>query len=373
LNTSVDIQDKIETIAPEWERFAQRVSAPPFLWAGWIDAWWQAFGKGRLQILATFEDGHLTGVLPLFRTPIGLSSTTNYHSPQFGFLTSNERATEHLAATLFAQRAQRIDLSYLPSTDHSVAVTGETARAAGYRVLTETKEIVPPVDSRGTWEDYENRLRRKFRSELRRRRRRLEEQGELNLEVHDGTDRLSQLLDEGFRIEGSGWKEAQGSSIISHPSTHGFYTQVARWAAARGWLRLAFLRLNGRALAFDFCLEYNGTHYLLKTGYDSAYSTFGPGMIHRYLMLSRAFSTDISTYDFVGRFQAWKQEWTSGNKEQVSLHMFAPTVLGGLNRAGFVHGLPAARRVKGKAYSIFGERGGRLVERVSETVRRQRW
>jgi len=132
-------------------------------------------------------------------------------------------------------------------------------------------------------------------------------------------------------------------------------------------------RLNGRALAFDFCLEYNGTHYLLKTGYDSAYSTFGPGMIHRYLMLSRAFSTDISTYDFVGRFQAWKQEWTSGNKEQVSLHMFAPTVLGGLNRAGFVHGLPAARRVKGKAYSIFGERGGRLVERVSETVRRQRW
>jgi CelD/BcsL family acetyltransferase involved in cellulose biosynthesis len=303
-----------------------------------------------------------------------VSSATNYHSPLFGFLTSNKRVTEHLVGTLFAQQAQRIDLSYLPATDHSVAVTGAAARAARYRVLTETRQIVPCVDTRGSWEDYESRLRRKFRSELRRRQRRLEEQGELNLDVHDGTDRLSQLLDEGFRLEGSGWKEAQGSSIISHPSTHGFYTQVARWAAARGWLRLAFLRLNGQALAFDFCLEYNGTHYLLRTGYDPAYSKFGPGMIIRYLMLSRAFSTDISTYDFIGRFLSWKKEWTSGHQpEQVSLHMFAPTVLGGLNRAGFVHGLPAARRVKVGTYSIFGERGGRLVERVSETVRRQRW
>ena len=372
MNTSVNVQDKLESLVPEWERLAQRMTAPPFLWAGWVDAWWQVFGRGRLQILAAYEDGHLTGILPLLRTRSGvLSSTTNYHTPLFGFLTSSERTTEHLAATLFAQGAQRIDLSYLPSTDHDVPVTRAAAKAARYRVLTETKQIVPHVDTRGSWEDYESRLRRKFRGELRRRHRRLEEQGELTLEVHDGTDRLSQLLDEGFRTEGSGWKEAQGTSIISHPRTHSFYTRVARWAAAHGWLRLAFLRLNGQALAFDFCLEYNGTHYLLKTGYDPAYSKFGPGMIIRYLMLSRAFSTDISTYDFLGRFQAWKREWTSGQQEQVSLRMFAPTVLGGLNRAGFVHGRPAARRVRDKVHSILGERGGRMVVRVYRTARKK--
>lgn len=372
MNTSVNIQDRIESLAPEWERLAQRVTVSPFLWAGWVDAWWQAFGRGRLQILAAYEDGHLTGVLPLLRTRGALNSPTNYHTPLFGFLASNRSATEHLAGTLFAQGAQRIDLALLPSEDCSVPVTGAAARAARYRVLTETRQVAPYVDTQGTWENYESRLRRKFRGELRRRRRRLEEQGDLSLEVRDGTDRLDQLLDEGFRIEGSGWKEARGTSIISHPTTRGFYTQVARWAAERGWLRLAFLRLNGQTLAFDFCLECNGTHYLLKTGYDPAYSKFAPGMIIRYLMLSRAFSTGISTYDFLGADYGWKREWSGVQQEQVSLHMFAPTVLGSFNRASFVHGRPAARRVREGAYSLFGERGGHVLERVYRAARRQR-
>ena len=369
--TIVNIQDRIDALAPEWEQLAKRVTAPPFLWAGWVSAWWQAFGRGRLQILAAYEDGRLIGVLPLLRARGALSSTTNYHTPLFGFLTSNKRATEHLAATLFAQKAPCINLAFLPSTDHGVSVTSAAASAARYRLLTETKQVAPYVDTRGSWEDYESRLRRKFRSELRRRQRRLEEQGDLTLEVRDGTDKLGQLLDEGFRIEGSGWKGAQGTSIISHPTTRDFYTQVARWAAERGWLRLAFLRLNGKALAFDFCLEYNGTHFLLKTGYDPAYNKFAPGMIVRYLMLSRAFSTGISTYDFLGADYGWKREWASVQQEQVSLHMFAPTVLGSFYRTGLVYGRPVARRVRGEAYSILGERGTDLLERVYRAARRQ--
>ena len=34
-----------------------------------------------------------------------------------------------------------------------------------------------------------------------------------------------------------------------------FYRRVAAWAAERDWLRLAFLRLDGRPLAFDLALE----------------------------------------------------------------------------------------------------------------------
>ena len=46
---------------------------------------------------------------------------------------------------------------------------------------------------------------------------------------------------------------------------------MARWAAAKGWLRLAFLRLDGKPLAFDFGLNDGNTLYSLKTGYDEAY------------------------------------------------------------------------------------------------------
>jgi hypothetical protein len=81
------------------------------------------------------------------------------------------------------------------------------------------------------------KLCRKFRSELRRRRRRLEEEGRLTLEVSDGTERLGELLKKGYGIDGSGWKHARGTSINAHIATRRFYTGVAQWASERGWLR----------------------------------------------------------------------------------------------------------------------------------------
>jgi len=177
---------------------------------------------------------------------------------------------------------------------------------------------------------------------------------------------LDELLEEGFRVEGSGWKGAHGTSIASRPAMRRFYTDIARWATERGWLRLAFLRLNGWAIAFDYCLEYDKTHYLLKTGYDPAYGKFSPGMIIRYLMLARAFSEGLATYDFlgVGSDYVWKREWARTQQERLFLHMFAPTALGFLDRAISISGSSAFEHAKSLARSsIVGERGRRLLKR----------
>jgi CelD/BcsL family acetyltransferase involved in cellulose biosynthesis len=236
------------------------------------------------------------------------------------------------------------------------------AEVASYRVVAESVQAAPYVAiERTTWDAYEGGLRRKFRSELRRRRRLLENEGRLTLEVCDGTQRLDELLEEGFRVEGSGWKGAYGTSIDLQPGLHPFYTEVARWAAERGWLRLAHLRLDGRPLAFDYCLEYDKAHYLLKTGYDPAYARFSPGMIIRYLMVYRAFSEGIAIYDFCGPDFAWKREWTNTTQERQFLHMFAPTALGSLDRAIFTHVNPALKRAKRSSFGNLLKRGRGLV------------
>ena len=78
-------------------------------------------------------------------------------------------------------------------------------------------------------------------------------------------------------VEASGWKRESGTAIDSRPDTLGFYTEIARWAAARGILRLAFLRLDGRAIAFELALEDNGVYAILKGGFDVELRKFGPG------------------------------------------------------------------------------------------------
>jgi CelD/BcsL family acetyltransferase involved in cellulose biosynthesis len=337
-----------------------------------MKAWWHAFGAGRLQILTVYQNGHLAGVLPLRRLRGALMSTTNAHTPLFGFLTANEAAAGKLAQALFSQNASRIDLSHLLAGDIGLLQTRAAGNAGSYRVFTESIRALPYVAIDGTcWDAYEKGLRKNHRGDVRRQRRRLEEKGHLTLDVRDGTEGLDGLLEEGFRVESSGWKGAGGTSIKAHPATRRFYTEVARWASERGWLRLGFLRLDGRALAFDYCLELDRTHYLVKTGYDPAYERFSPGKVLRYLMLVRAFSEGLAAYELLGGVDPWKQKWTNACRELQSLHIFAPTGLGFLNRTAYVGTQSASKHARSLARSpIFPERGYLLLKRVRSRLRR---
>lgn len=341
---TVEVCARFEPIADDWDALADQVGAAPWLRPGWIAAWERAFDRGSLEIVAMRRNGRLLGLLSLERRLGVLSSTSNWHTPAFGLLCGSDEIRSELAQALFANGGRRIVLAFVPSGDRSLEVCRAAAEAAGYRLIVRTVQRSPYLVVDGDWAAYEARRDAKLRRELRRRRRRLGERGQLGLEVADGSERLDQLLEEGFNVEGAGWKGERGTAIASHPATRRFYVDVARWAAGRGWLRLAFLRLDGRPIAFDYALEEGGAHYLLKTGYNPAYRAFGPGMIIREAMLSRAFSAGIKRYEFLGDTTDWKLEWADGTRELKVMQGFAPSALGTVDWAAFAFGRPLAKR-----------------------------
>ena len=188
------------------------------------------------------------------------------------------------------------------------------------------------------WESFEAQIPGRRRSKMRRFRRRLEEQGSLSVELEHGDRGLEALLDEGFAIEGSGWKGERGTAIISSPETERFYREVAAWASERGWLRLWFLRLDGRAIAFGFCLEQGGAHYELKVGFDPAHASFGPGVILTQARLEHSFSAGLGSYEFLGQPERHKLDWTETCRELARLQLFAPTLAGHGSRLAWTHG-----------------------------------
>jgi CelD/BcsL family acetyltransferase involved in cellulose biosynthesis len=359
---TVKVWDRIEPLAIDWERLVQKAKASPFLLPGWIDGWWRSFGKGRLQIIAAYQNDRLAGVLPLRWYRGSLTSTANSETPFFDLLATNDIAAKQLVDSLFSQHARHIQLSFLhPGSKNLVHLS---TRSAGYRVVADSIQALPyiPIDGL-TWDAYESRLSRKLRSNLRRGRRRLEEKGQLLLTIYDGTERLQELLEEGLRLEGSGWKDAQDTSINARPQTRRFYSEVARWAAEHGWLRLCFLRLSGRAIAFDYCILYNRVIYVLKGGYDPAYRKHGPGTILTHWSLARAFSEGYDAYEFLGVSEPYKLRWASAQRELHSVHMFAPTVLGSVNFRTYMGVSLASQRAMGIVRSPhFPERGRRLVK-----------
>ena len=165
------------------------------------------------------------------------------------------RHFRRLRAACWRRGLARVDIAMIDAGDPLRDALHAAASDAGRAAIDRQVAIQPYVTLKDDSEAYTAGLPRKQRKEIGRRRR-LEAEGELTVHFEDGSERLDELLREGFAIEGSGWKAERGSAIASQPETHAFYTDVARWAAARGWLRLAFLRLDGRALAFDLCIEF---------------------------------------------------------------------------------------------------------------------
>jgi CelD/BcsL family acetyltransferase involved in cellulose biosynthesis len=333
----------VEPIAAEWDLLADRCRAVPFVRPGWIKAWWRAFGTGALEVVATRRDGRLVALVPLFRRRGSLNSTTNFHSHFFGLLAEDADAARALASTVVDSAVRRVAVGFLDSESPDLAELEDAGKATHRRVLTRTLARPPYLDIHGTWAEYERGLSRNLRTDVRRCRRRLAEAGRPSFEMEDGSAGLDELLREGFRLEAAGWKAARGTAILSRPETEQFYRDVASWAAERGWLRLAFLRLDGRAVAFHYGVEHGRTYYPLKGGYDPRYGEFSPGKLIIHSTLSWAFSTGLARYEFLGGEAQYKHAWATASREIVLFQAFTPSAVGSADWALQAYGRPLAK------------------------------
>jgi CelD/BcsL family acetyltransferase involved in cellulose biosynthesis len=353
----------LERLSPEWDALADRLGAVPFLRPGWVAAWWEAFGQGVLEPQTIRTDGRLTALVALYRPawrapafktePFPLTArrrtlraTVNWHTPKAGFVAEDASAAGALARALVSRGEQLVSLAFFGPSETGLLEFRTAAESAGYRLLLSTLPPSPYVDVVGEWREYQAGLDGDLLRDLRRRRRRLEDQGDVTFEVADGRERLEALLAEGLTVETSGWKAARGSAISSRDETTRFYTEAARWAAERGWLRLSFLRIDGRAVAFQYGIEDGGVYYFLKGGYDPAFHRFAPGKLLVQAMLNRAFDGGLARFDFLGGDEPWKLEWTATCRERVIVHAFAPSLAGSLERVAITYGRPIRARAR---------------------------
>ncbi len=349
MTVTVDTIATIEPLRDEWDDLATRACAAPFLRPGWFEAWQTGFRREGLEVLVARREGSLIGVMPLHRNRGVTRSATNHHSALFGPLAPDPEASVVLAERVFSRAGHRVSLFLLDPNADSTEALRTAAMESGCRLTEDEAMRSPYIEVNGDFDRYERAMPGRFRSELRRRRRRLEEEGRLRLQVADGTEDLDRLLDEGFRLEGAAWKRSAGTAISSRAETRRFYRELAAWAQREGLLRLAFLRIDGRPIAFDISLETPTTHYLVKTGYDPDFRHAAPGTIIRREMIARAFAEGLRTYEFLGHDEPWKLRWTSASRRRMTLRAFPGSACGRLNWVTATRLRPLAKRAVGRS------------------------
>ncbi|MFI4977944.1 MAG: GNAT family N-acetyltransferase [Solirubrobacterales bacterium] len=354
----LELHTSPEVLSGAWDALANRLAVPPFMRPGWIVAWSRAFAGGRLSALTAMREGELVGLLPFMECRGVLSAPANWHTPVFGFLATDQDVSAALAMHFISRAHLRADLSFLDRADPNLAECQIAAQRARRPMVVRAVLRSPYVALAGAnWETYRASLDRKARKDIERRRRRLDEQGSVSVEFGDGRADLERFLHEGFQLEGSGWKHELDSAITSDTRTHRFYTEIAHWASERGWLLLAFLRLDGKPIAFDLCLESGGATYVLKGGFDPAFRGFAPGMLLTYESLRRAFEKGLSSYELLGDDAPYKQVWTQTTRERVRFQAFSRSPRGRANHLAWTHGRSAIRRTLEAAKHLDLRRG----------------
>ena len=332
---------RLKELAPEWEALAAEASLEhPFLTHDWVETWWEAFGAGRcLHVLVVRDAGRAIAIAPLMRGRVricglplhSLESIGNDHTPRGGFLVSPDRADAYEALWETLSRPGRdfdvLLLRQLPGESATLrAMLGLAARSCWLEGRWRSAES-PHLQPGGTpFKAYLDTLSAKTRANLRNKERRAQKLGELVVETVTGEGDVEAALADGLRIEGSGWKGKAGSAIQNEAETRHFYTLLARRAARRDWLRLNFLRIGDRRVAFDYTLLYGARHFVLKLGYDAEYAPISPSSLLVRTMLERAFERGAVDFDFLGGRDAWKTVWTSTTRPHHWLYLMPPSL-----------------------------------------------
>jgi CelD/BcsL family acetyltransferase involved in cellulose biosynthesis len=353
-----EIRDRTAFVAleREWNALVAETDDQIFYRHEFFRVWIDNFARwGQLRALVIRDRaGRLEAALPLvaratrmYGVPIReLSSAANAHSCRFDLLARDPRAAASaFVAHLAADRSWDVlRITDVPEGGRARALVLE-AEARGFLTGSWESQRSPYVLLPATPDELRARLDGKFKANLRRRRRKLEEKGRVQLERVEGGGNLERALEEGLALERSGWKGKGGTAIAQDEMTRGFYSELARAAADIGALALYSMRLNARPIAFHYALEYASRYLLLKPAYDESIKECSPGQLLMQEVLAACVERRLEQFDFLGPDMGWKRDWTDRVRPHEWLFIFRDGLLGRALREAKFRWIPALKEV----------------------------
>jgi CelD/BcsL family acetyltransferase involved in cellulose biosynthesis len=325
LYSILDSQHDLDRLQPTWEGLlAQSASSSVFLTWDWANAWWRHYGNGRkLCILSVQDAGRVAGLVPLFRGTsrrIGLSYRTlhfvgdgSWDSDYLDVVSREEdRETVVDAFARFLHDSRQscdvLFLSEVPEDSASVPLLRRFAERQGWH-WEETRVPCAYVDLPADWEAFLRRLAPRMRTKIRSLVRSLEQTFDVRYERCDREDELPPRLQDLFRLHELRWTGKNGSGVFQSREKREFYADMARAFLCRGALRLHSLRVDGRHVAHQFCLEHANRMFLLQEGFDPSWDRHGVGNVLRAHVFRDCIERGIRTYDFLAGVTPHKKSW----------------------------------------------------------------
>ena len=321
----------LNALHADWQAWLDELPGSTYLQSpGWIRSYLTTLAEqpDRVHLIAARRAGRLEGVFVLEETSHRLAGLTlragrlisgdHMHLSDVAVAAHADALWAEFNAWFKAQRELRWSLIVARgvSADASLARLS-SSREGQTRTITRPHPPTLWLDcSQNTAHALRN-VSRSHTTNVKRLLRRAREQGPLSYEVVTDPAQLDAALQAFFKVEGSGWKVAEGSAIRLHDDLVAFYRGLALEFGPLGSCRINLLRLNGHVIAAQFGLVSNQQLNLLKIGYAPIHAALAPGhLIMQHTIESVCADPALNRLSFVTNppwAQLWKPEATAVN------------------------------------------------------------
>jgi Acetyltransferase (GNAT) domain len=162
---------------------------------------------------------------------------------------------------------------------------------------------------------FYERLSSKFKSQLRRGLKKLQEFPDLQFSCRDESRSVDENMRRFEAVENTGWKGRENTSVKAMPANARFFQLAAERYAASGWMEWNFMEGDGTTIGAHYAVRVRRTVYLLKIGYDERYSKSTPGNVMLEKVVEHACAAgDVDEISLVADCD-WHRYWAMKRRE----------------------------------------------------------
>jgi CelD/BcsL family acetyltransferase involved in cellulose biosynthesis len=274
----------------------------------WLEVWWEEFGSSAdLYLRAVRRGDAVLGIAPLQIRDgeacfIGSEDVCDF----LDFVITPGGEYDFFEALLddLKQRGiTRVNLGPLRPESETLRHLVGMAKQRPYEVSCATEDVSLELSLPPIWEEYLGMLDGKQRHEVRRKLRRLREEGDVNYRIVEGSEAVEEVIDLFLTFFRESREDKRNFLTTKRES---FFRSLAKAMAQDLILKIGILELNTKPVAAIMCFYYNDTVYLYNSGYDPQYRPLSTGLISKILCIKDSIERGNRKFDFLKGAEEYK-------------------------------------------------------------------
>jgi len=339
----VKTADRFIRLSSDWETLCESIgnNGSVFGSFAWYETWWRHYSAGAsLNLLTMWDADRLVGIAPLMKirsslhglpvSKIGFIENRNSLHNDFIILPSyREIFLREVLMHLFEHASQWDVLLFnnLPTTSPNHGALLKILDEEGKPRHQGPTFDSPYLTSSGTWSDYLASRSTRTRKSLRNIQNSMQKAGEVSVKNIRSWEEFQQVRADIYSVAQQSWTGTCGDSLAT-PVNEAFFDDLACSAAAKGWLSVWTLSLNGRMIAFEFHLKACAKEHAMRGSYLPGFAHLSPGTYLEMQILKHVFEKpdQVQKYDFGGSFDSYKRKWTDDAVPHCELKIFNDSI-----------------------------------------------